>query len=183
MKPYRSSVPGEGSASTMCIAILTTAHPSYPLILLSNRDEYLARPTHAADFWPAPDAHVLGGWDLERAAHGTWLGVTTAGRLACLTNYHEKDTPAARGAKSRGIIVNGWLKGARADETPEEFAARTVADDDFNGVGGFTLTYGYLRDVAKAQRPGENGHIVEAAGPPRAPKGLPVLSNRTAVGA
>lgn len=29
----------------MCILLTTTSHPDFPLLLLSNRDEYFARPT------------------------------------------------------------------------------------------------------------------------------------------
>ena len=29
----------------MCIALLSTSHPLYPFIFLSNRDEFLNRPT------------------------------------------------------------------------------------------------------------------------------------------
>jgi len=56
----------------MCIVIVTTEHPSYRLILLNNRDEFLHRPTARATWWEPPNAHVLGGRDMHRSEHGTW---------------------------------------------------------------------------------------------------------------
>lgn len=35
----------------MCIALLTTAHPKYALILLNNRDEFILRPTSQPHWW------------------------------------------------------------------------------------------------------------------------------------
>jgi hypothetical protein len=68
---------------------ILTSHPHSPLILLSNRDEYLNRPTARADFWPAPNDDVLGPRDLAREQHGSWIGITRTGRLAVLLNYRE----------------------------------------------------------------------------------------------
>ncbi|KAF2871973.1 NRDE protein-domain-containing protein [Massariosphaeria phaeospora] len=147
----------------MCIAIITTEHPQYPLILLNNRDEYLHRPTHEATWWPAPDGQVLGGYDLHRPAHGTWLGVTQQGRVAVLTNYREENEEIVIGARSRGLIPNAWLKSdPNARELPEEFAQRMIEEDGVKGVGGFSLCYGMMQDVVKS---GNNG--------------LAIISNRT----
>jgi uncharacterized protein with NRDE domain len=35
----------------MCIALLTTAHPSYALIVIDNRDEFILRPTSRPHWW------------------------------------------------------------------------------------------------------------------------------------
>ncbi|KAF2500485.1 DUF833 domain-containing protein [Lophium mytilinum] len=156
----------------MCIAIITTEHPDYPFILLNNRDEYLHRPTAPSTFWPAPHAHVLGGYDLHRAEHGTWLGVTRQGRIACLTNYREED-PAAlvQGVRSRGAIVNLFLRqDPSSHESTEAFARRLVAEDGVRGVGGFSLLFGDVRDVVKG--------VVEGRGE-KGKGGLAIISNRT----
>ena len=51
-------------------------HPAYRLVLLANRDEFYARPTAPAAFWPeAPE--LLAGRDL--VAGGTRLGVSRGG--------------------------------------------------------------------------------------------------------
>ncbi|KAF2727164.1 DUF833-domain-containing protein [Polyplosphaeria fusca] len=146
----------------MCIAIVTTEHPQYPFILLNNRDEYLHRPTHEATWWPGPHSHILGGYDLHRPAHGTWLGVTRQGRIAVLTNYREEDETIIEGARSRGLIPNAWLKSdLEKNISPEEFARRMLEEDGVKGVGGFSLLYGFVQDVVKGG------------------KGLSIISNRT----
>jgi uncharacterized protein with NRDE domain len=163
----------------MCIAILTTAHPDYPFILLDNRDvsphrieytsqrltpcqEFLHRPTAEAAWWPEPDSHILGGYDLHRPAHGTWQGVTRQGRVAVLTNYREQDASIVQGARSRGLIPVAWLKSdPAAKESTEEFAKRMIEDDGVQGVGGFSVCYGFIQDVVKKR------------------KGLAIISNRT----
>lgn len=150
----------------MCIAILTTAHPDYPFILLNNRDEYLHRPTAEATWWPEPDTQVLGGYDLHRSAHGTWLGVTRQGRIAVLTNYREEDSSIVQGARSRGLIPNAWLKSDPAmQESTEQFTKRMIENDGVQGVGSFTLCYGFIQDVITSSD-------TEA-------KGLAIISNRT----
>ncbi|CUM68146.1 uncharacterized protein PRCAT00005863001 [Priceomyces carsonii] len=76
----------------MCILLLTTRHPDYPLILLSNRDEFFRRPTKPAHFRElASGTKILSPLDLGRPERGTWIGVTTSGRLAVLVNYREDD--------------------------------------------------------------------------------------------
>ncbi|KAF1365442.1 DUF833-domain-containing protein [Lizonia empirigonia] len=155
----------------MCIAILTSAHPSYPFILLNNRDEYLHRPTAVATWWPQPDSQVLGGYDLHRPVHGTWLGLTRQGRVAVLTNYREENQAIVQGARSRGLIPNAWLK-SKPDsmQTSEEFARQMIEEDGVEGVGGFLLCYGFVQDVIKR----EGADQGEGRG-----KGLVIVSNRT----
>ncbi|KAH4055817.1 hypothetical protein HBI26_186560 [Parastagonospora nodorum] len=146
----------------MCIAIVTTEHPDYPFILLNNRDEYLHRPTAEATWWPEPDSQVLGGYDLHRPVHGTWLGVTRQGRVAVLTNYREEDESIVQGARSRGLIPNAWLKtDPKEGESAEDFAKRMIEEDGVKGVGGFSLCYGFMQDVVRGKG------------------GLAIISNRT----
>jgi len=38
----------------MCIAIATTAHPDYALIVADNRDEFISRPTSQPHWWTPP---------------------------------------------------------------------------------------------------------------------------------
>nr|POF04035.1 uncharacterized protein CFP56_21791 [Quercus suber] len=155
-------LPDPGIAVTMCIAILSTAHPDYPYILLSNRDEFVKRPTAQAQWWDLPDEHVLGGRDLQRAERGTWLGVTRQGRIAVLTNFREEGVDVEKG-KSRGGIVNSYLTApTRSAETPEEFVNRLIRDTGIHNVGGFSLLFGQLR-------PGHDHTF----------PGLSIVSNRT----
>jgi uncharacterized protein with NRDE domain len=90
----------------MCTLLLAIEqHPRYRLILAANRDEFYERPTASAAFWcEAP--HLFAGRDLARG--GTWLGVTTAGRIAALTNYREPH-PVRVNPPSRGHLVSDFL--------------------------------------------------------------------------
>ncbi|KAK8199852.1 NRDE protein-domain-containing protein [Phyllosticta capitalensis] len=164
----------------MCIAIVTTAHPDYPFILLNNRDEYLRRPTAPAQWWAPPHDHVLGGYDLHRPVHGTWLGITRQGRLACLTNFREEGVVICE-EKSRGAIPNAWLKLApNSTESTADFAQRLVDEEQVKGVGGFSLLYGRLQDVVSKHDDNDGHHAngVSSNGV-KDRKGLAILSNRT----
>ncbi|KAL4889397.1 NRDE protein-domain-containing protein [Aspergillus ambiguus] len=127
----------------MCIAILSTAHPDYRLIVCNNRDEFFHRPTSRAAWWPSPHSHVLGARDLARAVHGTWLGITRQGRLAILTNYHEDSREKAIGNCSRGEIVNRWLTlPPDSPQTTDGFTAEYTRNGDTQPIGGFNLVCG-----------------------------------------
>jgi uncharacterized protein with NRDE domain len=79
----------------MCLVLIAwRADPESPLLLAANRDEFHARPTLRADWWP-DHPQILAGRDLD--AGGTWLGLTRSGRFAALTNYRDpqrRRTPA-----------------------------------------------------------------------------------------
>jgi uncharacterized protein with NRDE domain len=80
-----------------------------PLLVLSNRDEYYARPTRALRLWPtAPNgAKVLAGQDMQ--AGGTWIGVSTSGRFAGITNYRSSEKQRTD-VTSRGELVSAFLQ-------------------------------------------------------------------------
>jgi uncharacterized protein with NRDE domain len=91
----------------MCLILIAhQVHPAYPLIVAANRDEFFARPTQAARFWPQSPT-VLAGQDLT--AGGTWMGVTRQGRFAAVTNVREPGTHIPANAKSRGHLVKEYL--------------------------------------------------------------------------
>lgn len=116
----------------MCLIVLAyKAHPRYPLVVAANRDEFYERPTEPAHFWTdAP--HVLAGRDLR--AGGTWLGITSKGRFAAVTNYRDPGNHRSD-ARSRGELVSGFLtSGHRPREFLEEVAARA---DEYNGFSLF----------------------------------------------
>ena len=80
-----------------------------------------------------------------------------------LTNYREEDEKIVEGARSRGLIPNAWLKSDPAkEESTEQFAKRMIEEDGVEGVGGFSLCYGFIQDVVKEGQ-----------------KGLAIVSNRT----
>ncbi|KAL4880685.1 NRDE protein-domain-containing protein [Aspergillus karnatakaensis] len=127
----------------MCIALISTEHPDYSLIIINNRDEYLRRPTAPASFWPSPNTHILGGRDLARATQGTWMGITKSGKVAVLTNYRERTTDAATGQQSRGAIVNNWLT-RTPDQPISTYVEEMVNSPTARNVGGFSLVCGYV---------------------------------------
>jgi uncharacterized protein with NRDE domain len=154
----------------MCIALISTAHPSYRLILIDNRDEYLNRPTDGAKWWPEPDSHVLGGRDMLRDVHGTWLGVTKKGKIAVLTNYREDVTPPPT-AVSRGAIMKKFLT---EDVGPvDEFVKTVVNTGIARDAGGFSLACGVIgqklavisnRAENQSQVPWIAGDVVQTVG-------------------
>jgi uncharacterized protein with NRDE domain len=148
----------------MCIALVTTAHPSYALIVLDNRDEFILRPTSRPHWWLSHDQEILSARDLHRAEQGTWLGITKSGNLAVLTNYRETDTNdkehPVRGARSRGGVVTAWLT-SPSKETTVDFVHRILSGDELKSIGGFSLVCGKLRINA-------DGHL----------EPLAVISNR-----
>jgi uncharacterized protein with NRDE domain len=122
----------------MClIALAIGASPHWPLVLASNRDEYLDRPTLPLQHWQGPrGAALLSGRDLE--AGGTWLGVSQSGRVAMLTNVREPGMRA--GARSRGGLPLAWLEG-------DQDAARFLAGLDAQAYSGFNLVFGHLHSA------------------------------------
>ncbi|PQE04007.1 hypothetical protein CJF31_00003094 [Rutstroemia sp. NJR-2017a BVV2] len=132
----------------MCIVLATTAHPSYALIILDNRDEFILRPTSQPHWWSSQHQQILSSRDLLRDEQGTWLGITKTGNFAVLTNYREtntsdKDHPV-QGTRSRGGMVTAWLT-AQNEETTQQFVHRLLDGEGVKGVGGFSLVCGKLR--------------------------------------
>lgn len=124
----------------MClIALAIDSHPIYSLVLVANRDEFRARETEPAGFWSdAP--HVLAGRD--RLAGGTWIGVTTSGKLAAVTNYRDirrqvLDPP------SRGLLVADYLREPALNPS----ALKQQLTKDGHLYDGFNLLYGSCSEL------------------------------------
>jgi uncharacterized protein with NRDE domain len=124
----------------MClIAFALNQHPDYRLVLAANRDEYLDRPTEPVQFWSdAP--HVLGGRD--RTAGGTWLGVTTGGKMAAVTNYRDPRQQVVN-PPSRGVLVADYLREEKV--TPADLHAQLLKTG--NDYDGFNLIYGTTTEL------------------------------------
>ncbi|CAI5961886.1 unnamed protein product, partial [Closterium sp. NIES-65] len=125
----------------MCLSVwVLDGHPLYALLLASNRDELLARPTDPAHYW-RDDPRVLAGRDLQ--CGGTWLGASTGGRVAFLSNCWAVRNRAD--AVSRGALISDFLQGAwRADGT--EGAGGAEGEEGAEGAGG---PREYLESVAR----------------------------------
>lgn len=153
----------------MCLILVAwQVHPDYPLVVAANRDEFFARPTAAAGFWPdAPQ--ILAGRDLE--AGGTWMGITRSGRFAALTNYRD---PAQNrpGAPSRGRLAANFLSGS---ESPGAYCERIApAGQQCNGFNllagdGTSLWWSSnMSGEARALEPGVYGvsnHLLDTPWP------------------
>lgn len=115
----------------MCLILLAYKYNKrYPLILAANRDEFYQRPTRPADHWEdQPD--ILAGRDLKGL--GTWLGISSRGRLAAITNYRD---PASinSAAPTRGLLVSDFLSGSDPAQT---YLQRL--SDNANRFNGFNL--------------------------------------------
>jgi uncharacterized protein with NRDE domain len=102
----------------MClIAISYRERQDLPLALISYRDEFYARPSKKAHFWPEIP-NLFAGKDLQGG--GTWMGVTRSGRIAALTNFRQGFYENSK-APSRGGLVQDFLT---SDQTPEEWLAQ-----------------------------------------------------------
>jgi len=125
----------------MCLAVIAyAAHPRFALVVAANRDEFHARPTSAAHWWP--DNGMLAGRD-ERAL-GTWFGITRQGRYAFVTNVREpgRNDPAA---PSRGELVPRMLQDhASIDASGAALLRDARRYNGFNLIGGDMASARYL---------------------------------------
>lgn len=120
----------------MClIFIANQCHPGYPLVIAANRDEFYQRPSLPAAFWKdRPD--ILSG--IDQQAGGTWLGVTSGGKIAALTNYRDPKL-IDLSAPSRGALVKDFL----VDKTPPEKYLQNIQSGDVR-YNPFNLLAGEL---------------------------------------
>lgn len=120
----------------MCLIFLAiNQHPVYPLIIAANRDEFYNRQTAPAEFWKDHPT-ILGGRDLE--AKGTWMAMTTTGRISMITNYRDPKNIDPK-APSRGQLVSDFL-------ISEQTAPEYLKEVEQNGkrYNGYNLIVGNL---------------------------------------
>jgi uncharacterized protein with NRDE domain len=131
----------------MCLILFAyNAHPAYRLILAANRDEFYERPSTPADFW-VRYPHILAGMDLKEK--GTWLGVTTTGKFAAITNYRDPDSWKTD-APSRGKLVSRYLTGSY---NPEKYL-KSVSKKA-HVYNGFNILLGDAEDLFVYSNRGE----------------------------
>lgn len=129
----------------MCLIFLSLhQHPNYKLIVAANRDEFYARNTAAAEWWPE-HPQIIGGRDLEAVKPdgtcGTWMAMNKNGRIAMVTNY--RDIKNIRpDAPSRGHLVTNFLLG---DEHPKKYLERL--DKSAKEYNGFNLLVGSAEEL------------------------------------
>ncbi|MCC3309126.1 NRDE family protein [Psychrobacter sanguinis] len=131
----------------MCIAAIAwQLFDEMPLVLLSNRDEFLQRPTTPAHQWI--DMPIYAGRDDQSG--GTWLGIhqqtlssdnvqsenvsSQNGRWAAVLNFRD-GVQAAPNQHSRGELVTGFLT---SDLSPLAYARQV----NLQAYAGFNLIVG-----------------------------------------
>ncbi len=144
----------------MCIVALAwKVIDDMPLCIISNRDEYYARPTRALHHWPHHS--MIAGQDELQG--GTWMGITEAGRWAVITNFrdgHDKQVYST----SRGHLIQEFLQSEMA---PIRFAQQLAAKQcDY---AGFNLLLGDQKQAVYMSNRGEAPQLL--------PHGVYVLSN------
>lgn len=118
----------------MCLILFAyDYHPRYKLVVTANRDEFYQRPALPAAFWE-DNPEILAGRDLQEG--GTWMGVTTKGRFAALTNYREPSS-FKKVAPSRGRLVQNYLS---TNLTPAAYLE--TLNDGGTAYNGFNLLLG-----------------------------------------
>ncbi len=107
----------------MCL-ILFAVQPTedLQLVVAANRDEFHQRDTRPAGIW-SESPNILAGKDL--AAGGTWLGVTSSGRFAAVTNFAETP-PDPLPPGSRGALTTNFLN---SDISSKAYLELIQADD------------------------------------------------------
>ncbi len=130
----------------MCLIFLSlNNHPTYKIIIAANRDEFYDRKTAPADYWK-DYPNIIGGRDLE--AQGTWMAMTTSGKISLLTNYRDPKNinPIA---PSRGHLVSDYLEGSiGAEKYMEEVEANGNAYNGFNLIVGTTKDLLYFSNYS-----------------------------------
>lgn len=134
----------------MCILFLYLCKEPNPdryhLIIASNRDEFYFRPTASAKFWEEYP-NIVAGMDLEPGKiGGTWLGMTTDGKFAAVTNYRQAPKFIDSKARGRGQLVPDFLKGNADVESYLE--AVSSEGDKYNG---FNLLVGKLSQTGETK--------------------------------
>lgn len=129
----------------MCVLFVGwRVRDDFPLIVAANRDESHARPADAAHRWE-DCPHVYAGRD--RQAGGTWMGASTGGRWASVTNVRHPEWMDRTMPRSRGALVADFLCG---EEAPADFVAGVAAEREH--YGGFNLLAGDLDELYYASR-------------------------------
>jgi uncharacterized protein with NRDE domain len=145
----------------MCLLVVAVhSHPRLPLIVAGNRDEFHARPTREAHWWPDhPD--IVGGRDLQ--AGGTWLAMSRSGRFAAVTNFRDAQHETGD-FRSRGHLITDFLTNRLA---PHDY----LKSIDPGRYAGFNLLVADRADAAYLSNRG--------APMRRLPAGVYGLSNAT----
>lgn len=157
----------------MCTLVAySRVHPTYPLIVAANRDEFEFRPSAPPQVL---EPGVLGGLDVQ--AGGTWLGVATSGFFVGLTNQR---TRLAVGThwRSRGEIVTGCLRAGSCEAAtafllgldPSQYRPFNLLFGDARGLSVAYLRPDPVSVTVDSLPPGQHVLTNDVMGSPRFPK-------------
>ncbi len=126
----------------MCtIIVLNQVHPTYPVIIAANRDEYYARPS-SGPVRLLEDPVAIGGVDGRKK--GTWMGATAHGLFVGLTNQRTYALPH-NDRLSRGQVVLDCLAAGSVEGV--DALLRDLKPKDYNA---FNLLYADRTQVRAA---------------------------------
>ena len=169
------------SRNTMCLVLFAYQPESeYPLVVAANRDELYARPAQSAHHWHE-SPQLLAGRDLS--AGGTWLGVTSSGRFATVTNFAEEvsaDKPRSRGQLTQSFLLS---------DTPAKEFAHRIDGTQYRGFNllvwdGLSLVYTSNRGITEDLQPGVYGLANAELGAswPKVENGVDALTQELSAG-
>lgn len=123
----------------MCILFIArNQSKQYPLIIAANRDEFHKRPTLSSHLWNTTPTLVAGK---DQQGGGTWMGVTTSGKIAALTNVRDPSSIKPT-APSRGDLTCNWLLGTDDIATYQQQLKQRK--DEYNG---YNLVFGDVNEL------------------------------------
>jgi uncharacterized protein with NRDE domain len=167
--------------AAMCLVLFAYQPESdHPLVVAANRDELYARPALSAHRW-AETPYLLAGRDVS--AGGTWLGVTSTGRFATVTNFAEEG--ASDAPHSRGALTQEFLQ---SDVSAHEYAHH-LDGAQYRGFNllvwdGASLVYTSNRGITEDLEPGAYGLANAELGAswPKVVRGVSALRNELQAG-
>ncbi|XP_018007437.1 transport and Golgi organization 2 homolog [Hyalella azteca] len=110
----------------------------YKVIVVNNRDEIYARPTRPAHVWEGNPSIIAGEDLMEGREGGTWLGLSSSGKIASLLNILQPREEATKNQKdlaSRGYLVVNYLRGEKpASKYLHDLATSDCEYNKFNLV-------------------------------------------------
>jgi uncharacterized protein with NRDE domain len=149
----------------MCtILYLFRIHPTYPLVIAANRDEYYDRPAVGPRIL-SDHPRSIGALDLKH--RGTWIGANEKGLFVGLTNQRTH-RPADPSLRTRGEIVRILLSASSLSEMVDSLTAL-----DPRQYNPFNVLIGNAAKLYLAYARTEQSHIaIEDA-----PEGVHALAN------
>lgn len=147
-KPAPSSLPPPAPGahinlpSVCTIIIINQLHPTYPLIVAGNRDEFYARATRPPELIARRPATIAG---VDAVEGGTWMGANATGLAVAVTNQRSYGAGINPGLASRGQVVRRALS-----ETTTRAIDDLLGELDGRDYNSFNLLYGNADRVAVA---------------------------------